>query len=283
MTVKIVTDSCSDISPDEAKKLDISLVPAYVHFGDKTYLDGVDLSIDEFYQKLTNTSVFPSTAAPPPGDFARVYEDLYKETDQILSIHITKRHSSLIDAAMLGRELAKKKGYDIEILDSCGVTIWQGLVAIAAARAALAGCSFQQVINTALETIGNLKGLGLLSTLKYAIRGGRLARTLFKVESLLSVKAMVNIRNGEVKPVALVRNWAKGISRLHEFLDSAKNAQVSDIAVAYNTPVEESRNLVDHIGKLFPTIAPTIARMGPTLGVHTGPGTLAVALVSRKI
>lgn len=283
MPVKIVTDSGSDISPQEAQKLGIALVPVYINFGEKTYRDGVDLNVDEFYDKLSKSSVHPTTAAPSPGDFAIAYKQLSKESNQILSIHITKRHSVLIDSALLGKEIAGQNGCEIEIMDSYGLTIWQGLVVIAAARAAATGCTFQQVIQTARETIDSLRGLALLDTIKYAVKGGRLAGTILKVESLMNVKPLLTIRNGEIKIAGLVRNWPKGIERLQSFMRIIKSNKIGDIAIAYTTPLKDGQNFAEYVAKLSPNIIPTIARMGPTLGVHTGPGTIAVAIVTKTI
>ena len=136
MTVRVVTDSCSDITQEEAKRLGITVVPAYLRFGNEVYRDGVDIDSHEFYRRLTTNQVHPSTAAPSPGDFAKVYEEAARETNEIISIHVTKKHSAVCDAALLGKEIAERKGCRIEVVDSHGVTMWQGLVAIAAAKAA---------------------------------------------------------------------------------------------------------------------------------------------------
>ena len=156
--------------------------------------------------------------------------------------------------------------------------MWQGLVTIAAARAAAAGCSIQQVIDTVNETISQLRGLGMLDTLKYVFKGGRLAQTVLKFETILNVKTMLTLRDGEVKPLGLVRNWNKGITRFHDFISKA--TRVKDMVVVYNTTPEDADNLVDYIKSLFPDINPRLTRMGPTMGVHTGPGALLTAIQS---
>ena len=93
MTVRVVTDSCSDIPREETKRLGITVVPAYLRFGNEVYRDGVDIDSDEFYRKLATSQVHPSTATPSPGDFAKVYEEVARETNEIVSIHVTKKHS----------------------------------------------------------------------------------------------------------------------------------------------------------------------------------------------
>jgi DegV family protein with EDD domain len=278
MAVKIVTDTASDITPEEARELGISLVPIYVRFGNDVYRDGVDLSIDEFYHKLTTSNVHPHTASPAPGDFQKLYDNLSKETDEIVSIHVTRKHSSTIESALVGKSMMNNKGCHIEVIDSRGITMWQGLVAIAAARAAATGSNLHQVIDKVNETIGQLRGMGMLDTLKYVLKSGRMAQTVFRFETILNVKALLTLREGEVRPMGLVRNWNRGIDRLQEFISKA--TRVNDMAVVYNTDQADANNLVEYIKSLFPHITPRLARMGPTIGVHAGPGVLLTAIQS---
>ena len=276
MTVKIVTDSGSDITQEEAKQLGITVIPVYLRFGDEVYRDGVDIDSDEFYHKLMTSPIHPSTAAPSPGDFAKVYEEVAQETGEIVSIHITSRHSAVCDAALAGKEIAERKGRRIEVIDSKGVTMWQGLVAIAAAKAAEAGYSLQQVVNEAHKTISQLRALALLDTVKYIVKGGRLGKTLSAIESKLNVKLLITLRDGEIRPVKLARTRSKGIGRLREFISSALH--IEDLAIVYSTTPDDAQTLAEYAGSLFPNIVPQIVRLGPALGVHAGPGSLVVAL-----
>ena len=283
MTVKIVTDSCSDLPQEEAKQLGITVVPVYLRFGDEVYRDGVDIDSREFYRKLVTSSVHPSTAAPSPGDFAKVYEEAAQETGEIASIHVTSKHSAVCDAALLGKEIAEKKGCRIEVIDSKGVTMWQGLVAIAAAKAAEAGYSLNQVVDRVREAIRQMRGLALLDTVIYAVKGGRLgkaASAISAIESLLHVKLLLTLRDGELRPAGLVRTRRKGIDRLREFIRSALH--IEDLAIVYSTTPGDAQTLADYVGSLFPNIVPRIVRLGPALGVHTGPGALVTILREAK-
>jgi len=98
-------------------------VPVYLRFGEEVFRDGVDIDSDEFYRRLSTSSVHPCTSSPSPGDFSKVYEELARETAEIVSIHITSRHSAVCNAAMVGREMAARKGCKIEVIDSKGVTM----------------------------------------------------------------------------------------------------------------------------------------------------------------
>ncbi len=280
--VKIVTDSGSDIPLEEANRLGITVVPVYVRFGNETYRDGVDINCDELYHKLANDPVHPSTAAPSPGDFAAAYEQVARETSEIVSIHITSKHSAVYDAALMGKEIAqdKNKRLKMEVVDSKGVTMWQGLVAMAAAKAAEAGASLQQVLAEAQQTIKQLHVLALLDTLKYAIKGGRLGKGFLAVESVLQVKPLLTLRDGQLHPAGIVRTRSKGIERLREFLRSIMQAQ--DIAIVHSTTADEAHSLADYARSLFPSIIPKVIRLGPALGVHGGPGALVAVVREGK-
>ncbi len=280
MTVKVITDSCSDITQEEAKRLGMRVVPAYLRFGDEVYRDGVDMDSEEFYRKLETSPVHPSTSAPSPGDFAKVYEEAARETNEIVSIHVTKKHSAVYDAALLGKEVAERKGCQIEVIDSKGVTMWQGLVAIAAAKTAAGGGTLQQVTKEVHKTVSQLRALAILDTLKYAVKGGRLSNAIFAIESLLSVKAFITLRDGEVRPAGLARNRSKGMDRLREFIKSA--VYVENMAIAHSTTPGEVQIITDYIRSLFPSVVPQIARLGPALGVHAGPGALAIIISENK-
>ncbi len=276
MTVKIVTDSGSDISQEEARRLGITVVPVYLRFGNEVYRDGVDIDSDGFYDKLATSSVHPSTSSPSPGDFAKAYEEAARETDEIVSIHITGKHSATYDAAMVGKESVNKKGCCIEAIDSRGVTMWQGLVVIAAAKAAEAGYSLYQVVEKVHETIGQLRALALLDTLKYVVKGGRLSNTISKVESLLNVKPLITLRDGEIRPAGLARSRGRGMDRLREFIRSASH--IEELAIVHSTTLDDAQALADYACSLFPNVAPRIARLGPALGVHAGPGALVTVV-----
>jgi len=276
MGVRVFTDSGSDITQEEAKNLGITVVPVYLRFGDEVYRDGVDINSDEFYRKLLTSPVHPFTAAPSPGDFAKAYEEAAQGTREIVSIHITSKHSAVYNAALVGKEVVEKKGCRIEVIDSKGVTMWQGFVAIAAAKAAAAGYSLQQVVDKAHETISQMRALALLDTVKYAVKGGRLGKALSAIGSKLPVKLLITLRDGEIRPAKLARTRSKGIDRLREFISSALH--IEDLAIVYSTTPDDAQTLAEYVGSLFPNVVPQIVRLGPALGVHAGPGALIVAV-----
>ncbi|MEJ2739770.1 MAG: DegV family protein [Dehalococcoidia bacterium] len=276
MVVKIVTDSASDITKEQAEALDVTVVPVYLRFGDVMYRDGVDMDCDEFYRRLTTTQVHPSTAAPSPGDFAGVYEKIGQKDAEIISIHITKEHSAVYDSARAGKEMAAKDGRTIEVVDSRGVTVWQCLVVLAAARAAKEGKDMPGVIEVIRQTIEQLRALAFLDTMKYIIKGGRLSNTIYTIEALLNVRTFLTIQGGKIRPVGMTRTRARGIDRLHEFIRSS--AHIEEVAIGYSSLSDEALELASYTTELFPHVVPHVNRIGPALGVHAGPGTL-IAIV----
>jgi len=275
MTVKIVTDSTADLPPQVAEALGITVVPVYLRFGDEVYRDGLDMSHDEFYQKLMTSRTHPSTSQPPPSDFADVYRKLARETDEIVCIHVTSKLSGTYASALQGRELATT-GRRIEVVDSLSVSMGLGLIVMAAAALAAAGDSLQRVMAEIRQAIPNTHLLGVFDTLKYLLMGGRIGRARALVGSVLNVKPLITMRDGELFPAGQARTRSKSIDRL---FDLAKNAlNIQELAIIHSTTPDEACSLRERIGSIFDKRRIHISRLGPALGVHGGPGTLILAL-----
>lgn len=275
MPVKIVTDSGADLPAQLAKELDISIVPVYVRFGDEVYRDGVDISGDEFYHRLTNTSIHPTTSQPAPTDFANIYTKLAKETDEIVSIHLSAKTSGTCNAAIQGKEIAKT-GCKIEIVDSRFVSMGLGLVAIAAARQAKAGASLPTIMEEVKQAIQNIRLLAVLDSLKYLLLGGRITKAKALVGTMLNVKPMLTMRDGELVQAGLARTRIKGTEHLYELAKSARNIQ--ELAIVHSTTPDEAISLKERISSILDKGQIHLSRLSSGLGVHAGPGTLLVAI-----
>ena len=278
MVVKVVTDSTADLPPQLAKELGITVVPVYLRFGDEVYHDRVDISEDEFYQRLLHDTIHPSTTQPSPQDFVDVYKELAQEADGIVSIHVSNKLSGTYNSALHGKEVAEEK-CPIEVIDSQVVTIGLGQLAVAANTIARSGKSLQQVVEEVKQMIPSIHILGLLDTLKYLALGGRIGKVQALIGSVLSVKPMLTIKNGELAPAGRVRSRAKGIDILFDFVKNAVDIQ--DLAIVHSTTPDEALALAGRMGSLFPKERIRLARLGPALGVHAGPGILFVALRGR--
>jgi DegV family protein with EDD domain len=277
MTVKIVTDSTSDLPEKVAEELGITVVPLNVHFDMDTYRDGVDISADEFYKRLITSSTLPKTSAPAPGIFIDSYQKLAGEAEAIISIHISSKLSGTHEAAQAAqRDLAGE--CRIEVINSESVSMGLGLLAVAAAKAARAGATAEEVVKLIQESIPRVHLVGALDTLDFLYKGGRVGKASAWFGSLLSIKPLISVRDGEVVPLERVRTRSKAIERLYQLLKERLPAK--EIGVMYSTDAEEAEKLAEHLRELFPQQPVYLSRFGPVLGTYMGPGCLAAASIT---
>jgi len=277
MAVKIVTDSTADLSPELVKQNNITVVPLYVRFGEKNYRDGVDISLDEFYAKLVDGKVPPSTSQPTPADFAQVYRKLAAETDEILSIHLSSKFSGTCNAALQGKEIVGKKA-NITVIDSCSVSMGLGMTAMVGARLASAGSTLQQVVNGINQSIRNTHLMGTFDTLKYLVLGGRIGKAKALLGSVLNVKPVLVMKEGELHPVSNVRTHTKGIEKLIDFVK--ETLHIEELTIIHTTTPDEANSVKTRFVSAIQNSRLHVARLGPVLGTYGGPGMLAVAFRS---
>ena len=275
MTVKVVTDSAADIPPEVLKDLDITVVPIYVVFGHDTYRDRVDIGEEEFYSKLCQDSVHPTTSVPSPKDFADVYDRLAKETDEIVSIHLTSKESGTYNSALLAKDLIGSR-CRIEVIDSLSVSMGSGMLAIAAAQQAKAGTRMERIVAMVRQSVPLTRILIMVDTLKYVVRGGRIGRPQGVLGTALGVRPMLTMKDGDLKLTGLVRTRAKGLERLFDF--AQKPPRLKEAAVSYTTDQKDAESLADRIRRAFPSAPVYVTRVGPALGTHAGPGAMGVTV-----
>ena len=275
MTVKIVTDSTADISPEIAKDLDITVVPVYVRFGDEVYRDGIDISKDSFYEKLLLSSKPPSTSQPTPQDFSSIYSDCTKKTDGIISIHVSSKVSGTYNSALQGKNMVKEK-CQIEVFDSKVTSAGLALVVMAAARVAQTTSSFQDVFEETQRAIEQVHMLGIFDTMRYLILGGRLNNATAVVASILNIKPLLTFQDGEIMRAGLVHTYQQGIDRLYNYVESS--IAIQEVAIAYSTVPEKAAGLKTRLSTILPDEKIYITQLGAGLGSHSGPGALMLAL-----
>ena len=213
MAVKVVTDSANDIPSDIVEELGITVVPAYVRFGNTDYKDGVELTTDQFFDRLLNGPDFPATSQPSVGDFSEVYADVADGADGIVSVHISGKLSGTVNSAQQGAGVADA-GCPIEVVDTLQASMGSGLATIAAAKAARDGASFHEVAAVANAAARKCQCVCLLDTLEFLIKGGRIGKAQGMIGSLLKIKPMIILRDGEVDNFAKERTRRKAVSRL---------------------------------------------------------------------
>ncbi len=278
MSVKVVTDSTADLPAEVARELDITVVPLYVHFGSQVFRDGVDLSAEEFYRKLLQGPTLPTTSAPSPGIFQEVYEKLSSATEEIISLHVSSKLSATHQSALLAKEQGKLKGR-VEVVDSQTVSMGLGLLAILAAKAARGGAKLDEILALVRQAIPRTHFFGLLDTLEYLQKGGRIGKAQAFLGTLLSVKPILSVREGEVHPVERVRTRSKALERLFELTRDLCPAE--EMAVFHSTAPQEADALSKRLKTLYGGKEPYRSRFGPVLGTYVGPGALGVAIIQE--
>lgn len=277
MPVKIVTDSTADIPADLVQQLGIEVVPLKVRFGTQEFLDGVDLSSEEFYQRLVDGPTLPTTSQPSVGEFTDVYQRVSADSDGILSIHLTSKLSGTYNSAIQAAEQANID-CPMEIIDSLQVSMAVGLVVLAAARAAASGASLEELTALAKDAASRAEFFVMLDTLEYLQKGGRVGGAMALIGGLLSIKPMIILREGEVQALAKERTRRRGIARL--IRTAQEFGPVEDMSVLHSTTPDEAQTLAENLAGLMPEgRQPIISRAGSVIGTYAGPGALGVALL----
>ena len=276
MAIKIVTDSVADLPPQVVQELGITVVPLHVRFGTEVYRDGIDLTADEFFDRLIHNKTLPVTSVPSPGDYAETYDRLAEETDEILVITVTSKLSGTHEVALQSVGLMKKN-CRVEVIDSQWAVMAEGFIAMAAARAAQSGAGFDEVLDIARRNISRVDMRAAFDTLEYLHRGGRIGKAQALLGSMLKINPIIRLKDGEVIPAAKERSRAKAIDYLYNF--AASYSHIEEIAIEYATSLDEVEMLAERLDSKFPKERIYRSRASPVIGTHTGPGLLIVSVL----
>ncbi|GAI46502.1 unnamed protein product, partial [marine sediment metagenome] len=216
MTAKIVTDSVADLPAQVVNELGITVVPLNVRFGTEVYRDGVDLTAEQFYDRLVHSKTLPVTSVPSPGSFAEAYDKLAEETDEILAVIVSAKLSGTYEVALQSIGLMKRK-CRVEVIDSQWAVMAEGFIVMKAARAAKAGASLDEVIDVTQKTIPRVDFRAAFDTLEYLKRGGRIGKAQAFLGSMLNINPIITLKGGVVEPAGRTRSRAKAIDYLYTF------------------------------------------------------------------
>ena len=277
MTVRVVTDSTSDIPGSTAGELGITVVPQSVHFGTRMFEDNVTIKPEQFYSMLSAEQELPKTSQASPGRFRDVYDELGREAGGIVSIHISSKLSGTCNSARQAAAMTSAT-CPLEVIDSGQGSMGLGLVAIAAAEASNRGAGHEEVVAAARDAAARAQCFTLFETLEYLRRGGRIGKAQALMGSILNIKPMTIVRDGEIHPLGKARTFAKALARMKE---TARGfAPVQALAVIHSTTPDTAVEVASDLRDLLPGGAePHLARFGPALGVYTGPGAIGIALL----
>ena len=279
--VAILTDSTCCLPPELVEQYDICVVPLEIIYEGKSYRDGIDMTPGEVYKIMRKRQNMPTTSTASAGDFLNAYRRLGQEAESILCITLTSLQSMTFDAASAAREIAKEelRNTAVEAFDSRAVSGALGFIVLEAARVASQGANLGQAVEAARNMMGKVNFLAMLDTLYYLARLGRIARAAAWAGSLLSMKPIVEHSPaiGETTPVARPRTKTKAVERMLEIMAQRMGESKVHVMVHHADELEEAEKLAAEIKSRFNCLELYLTEFTPVMGVHTGPGLLAIA------
>lgn len=276
--IRIVTDSTADIPLALRQELNIEMVPLKIHFGEEQFLDAVTLKSEEFYPKLTSSPHFPRTSQPSPAEFLSLYQSLLEEPNtEIISIHLSSALSGTYQSALLASTMLEESPGKVHVVDSRTASYGIGALVVAAAKAAKAGQSSAEIIELVHKIRANFYIYFLVDTLEFLQKGGRIGKASALFGSLLNIKPILSMDDeGEVAAVDKVRGQKKAIARILELLAAdVPNRRIPSIHIAHANNLEGAQLLRDVITQQFEVQHVDYITLGPVIGAHAGPGTIA--------
>ena len=278
MTIRIVTDSASDISLEEAEDLGIEIVPLSVRFGEAEYTDLVDLSVSDFYQKMAESDLLPSTAAPSPGAFEAAFKKCAEAgAEGVICINLSLALSATGQAAQLAAD-ALANTLPVKCIDSKSITSGLGTIIRKAAAAAKDGGSMDEIVALVDNLASRTRIFATLDTLENLKKGGRIGGAKAMLGTMLQFKPCLDLSSGEVVEAGRQRTRKKSLNWLKEVLES--EGEISELSIIHGDApdLEEFATLISDI---IPIDQIRINQLGAVIGTHGGPRVLGVTYLVR--
>ena len=272
-TFAVVTDSTADLPREWHEKYGIEVVPLKVLFGKDTFRDGVDMTNEQFFQRLAASTTLPTTSAPSPGEFAEVYRRLAKDHDGCISIHIGAQLSATAEAARIGAQAVE--GFKVNVIDSQTVSMPVAFLC----RVAVESESLEAATAAVEQRVPKTRVLALLDTLRYLEMGGRLSRAQAMIGTMLDLKPLLLVAGAEIKPVDRVRTRSRAIPRMVEYFKG--DLPVEHMAVMHAQAADEAEQIAAALRKDYPDREVTVGQIGCVLGTHTGPKALGIVYIKQ--
>lgn len=281
MALRIFTDSVSDIPKDLVERYGITVLPLLVNFGDDSYLDGVEISNQEFFDKLKAATKLPTTAQVSPGRFQEAFKEALEQGHEIIGIFMASKMSGTYAAAVNAAEMLETT--KISCIDSESIAFGYGLLVIEAAKMAENGETREAIVNRIEVLKKHVVNRYIVDTLEYLLKGGRLSPIHAMVGSLLSIKPVLTCSDGELKVVAKARGRKKALASIFEWFDE-NNITLDGKTVALYDAVDEAfmYEAQAAIQERYQVKEFIYAKVGCVVGTHSGPGCLAISFFNEQ-
>lgn len=279
MPIRIVTDSTSDLPKAIAAGHGITVVPAYINIAGRSYVDGVDLTRKEFYERLPEYETPPTTSAPSLGTFVEAYERLAaRGAEEILSIHVSATLSGMLNVAHAAAQATE--AVRVTVFDSRQLSLGTGLLVLAAAKTASVGRSMAEIVDMLREMVLRVYSFAALDTLEYLRRGGRLTRIQSGVGTLLRVKPLLKMYNGELT-MEKVRTRKRAIERMVSLVHDV--GPLEQFALLHAHALDRVAALQQAVRELLPEgVDPFCEEVTSVIGAHVGPGSVGLVCVGAR-
>jgi DegV family protein with EDD domain len=271
----IVTDSTAGLSAAECEKHNIHVVPLYVRFGDQVFRDGVEITPEQMFARIRRSSAVPITAPPTIEDFRQVYKQVAQQTDQILSIHLSSKISQTVSIAQQAADsfLGRCR---IHVVDSQSTSAGLAILARETAKAAERGMTLDELIVFVRGLLPRIYLVFFVETLDYLERGGRIGKAEALLGSMLNIKPLLILEDGELQPLEKVRTRIKAVEKLAEFV--AEFTRIKELYILQEEENEETELLRELLREYFPKLNMPVVPYGPVLASHVGPGAVGIVV-----
>ena len=275
VVVRIVTDSTADLNTTQQQSAGLTVVPLNVRFGDQVFKDHIDLSTDEFFSRLKASPQLPKTSQPSVGAFEEAFRKHREAGNDVVAVLISSKVSGTFGAAELA---AKSVDRDhIEIVDSLTTSMALGFLALEGAKHAKTGASRKEVADRIRSLVPKARVLAAVDTLTYLERGGRIGRARALLGSLLNVKPLITLQDGEVAPLGRARGRVQAIDKLVSLLQ--RDGKLSNLAVLHGSSRSDAERLRDRVSGNYPGMEIPLAETGAVIGTYTGPGVIGFTYI----
>ena len=277
MSIAVVTDSAADLPSSIRKIHEVNVVPIRVLFGEDQFRDHLDLTPDEFYRKLRTSKVLPTTSQPSPADFIQLYRELLGQYERIISLHISSKLSGTYQSACLARDAVAPDR--IDVIDTKSGSMGQGLITIEAACAAASGLGYEGVLGAVKNAMEATRLVFTVDSLDHLKRSGRIGKAASLLGTLLSIKPILTLGDGELTPMAKVRGSKRILPCVIECMKENVQGTAIRVAVFHTNAHERACQWLDKIKSTFACKEAYLVQCGAVIGVHVGPSGVGVAWI----
>jgi len=275
--IKIVTDSTAGLPEALTRQHDIRIVPLYVHFGEQAFKEGIDISNEQFYERLRGVAALPTTSQPSIGEFHEVFKELTDAGHEVVVMTISSKLSGTWNSAVGAQEMLP--GAPISVIDSLCTSLALRMLVEAALEDIAGGATRQKIVDHMEQLKGQVHILFVVDTLEYLAKGGRIGNAKAFLGTLIKIKPILVLENGLIEPCEQVRSKGKAVARMLEMIEErlAGRGPQAHVAVAHAVALDEALAFRKQVVARLGCAEPSISEVGAVLGTHTGPGVVAIA------